>query len=190
MSLMIPWFGLLCHISSLIVLRAFRPSPYPKGQWCSPHLPAQPQLAGGRCEYLCHFSVSACSCGKCIFCFIFSLSFQLCCPLRFQNSPQTRLWEGSLLYGSFSSFMTPSPRRASIPKSFVSVLVFNTFSYHLSKRSGYLSRCLVSSASVQKLFCESCSTFSWSFDEFVGEKVISLSYSSTILEPPSNVIDF
>ena len=32
MSLMIPWFGLLCHISSLIVLRAFRPSPYPKGQ--------------------------------------------------------------------------------------------------------------------------------------------------------------
>ena len=44
--------------------------------------------------------------------------------------------------------------------------------------------CLVSSASGQKLFCEVCSAFKCSFDEFVGEKVVSLSYSSAILAPP------
>ena len=43
---------------------------------------------------------------------------------------------------------------------------------------------LVSSARDQKLFCEICSVFNCSFDEFVGEKVVSPSYSSTILAPP------
>ena len=52
---------------------------------------------------------------------------------------------------------------------------------------GCLSGCLVSSASIQKLFCGSHSAFKWSLDEFVGEKVVSLSYSSTILGPPSKV---
>ena len=50
------------------------------------------------------------------------------------------------------------------------------------------SACLVSSASVQKLFCGICSAFKWSFDEFVREKVVSPSYSSTILgSPPINL---
>ena len=53
----------------------------------------------------------------------------------------------------------------------------------LLKRMGCLSGCLVSSTSIQKLFCGSCSTFKWSFDEFVGEKVVFSSYSSTILGP-------
>jgi len=57
-------------------------------------------------------------------------------------------------------------------------------SYFLSKTMGCLSGCLVSSTSVQKLFCGICSAFKWSFDEFVGEKVVSPSYSSTILGPP------
>ena len=43
----------------------------------------------------------------------------------------------------------------------------------------------MSSASDQKLFCEVCSVFSCSFDEFVGEKVVSPSYSSAILAPGS-----
>ena len=53
----------------------------------------------------------------------------------------------------------------------------------------------MSSASDQKLFCEICSAFNCSFDEFVGEKVVSPSYSSAILDPPdlfifiSNFID-
>ena len=40
------------------------------------------------------------------------------------------------------------------------------------------------SASGQKLFCEVCSAFKCPFDEFVGEKVVSLSYSSANLVPP------
>ena len=42
----------------------------------------------------------------------------------------------------------------------------------------------MSSASGQKLFCEVCSVFKCSFDEFVGEKVVSPSYFSAILAPP------
>ena len=47
-----------------------------------------------------------------------------------------------------------------------------------------LSGFLVSSASVQKLFCGICSVFKCFSGEFVGEKVVSLSYSSTILGLP------
>ena len=50
----------------------------------------------------------------------------------------------------------------------------------LLKRMGCLSGCLVSSAKVQKLFCGICSVFKCSFDEFLGEKVVSPSYSSAI----------
>ena len=64
-------------------------------------------------------------------------------------------------------------------------LSFIFFSYLLSKTMGCFSGCLMSSAGIQKLFCEICSAFKCSFDEFVGEKVVSLSYSSTILEPPA-----
>src|SRR5574339_15846 len=50
---------------------------------------------------------------------------------------------------------------------------------------GCFSGCLMSSAGIQKLFCGIYSTFKCSFDEFVGEKVFSPSYSSAILAPPS-----
>ena len=52
---------------------------------------------------------------------------------------------------------------------------------------GYFSGHLMSSASNQKLFCEVCSAFNCYFDEFVGEKVVSPSYSSTILAPLPNL---
>ena len=115
--------------------------------------------------------------------YLFIFSSHLCCPLRFQNSPQTRWWEGFLMFGNFSSFTTPSLGQVSVPNSFFSL--FNTYilSYLLSKTMRCLSGCLVSSARVQKLFCGICSAFKWSFDEFVGEKVVSLSYSSAILGP-------
>ena len=45
---------------------------------------------------------------------------------------------------------------------------------------GCFSGCLMTSAGIQKLFCEIYSAFECSFDEFVGEKVVSPSYSSTI----------
>ena len=44
------------------------------------------------------------------------------------------------------------------------------------------SGCLMSSASIQKLFCGIYSAFKCSFDESVGEKVVSLSYSSAIFQ--------
>ena len=78
-------------------------------------------------------------------------------------------------------FKTPFPRPSSIPTSFVSLFVFYIFSYLLSKTIGCFSGCLMSSAGIQKLFYGIYSVFKCSFDEFVGEKVISLSYSSTIL---------
>ena len=49
---------------------------------------------------------------------------------------------------------------------------------------GCFSGRLMSAASDQKLFCKLCSLVNCSFDEFVGEKVVSLSYSSAVLTPP------
>ena len=75
--------------------------------------------------------------------------------------------------------------QSSVPISFVSLFVFYVFSYLLSKRMGCFSGCLMSSASIQKLFCGIYSAFKcFFFDEFMGDKVVSLSYSSTILGPP------
>ena len=48
----------------------------------------------------------------------------------------------------------------------------------------------MSSAGIQKLFCGIYSTFKCSFDEFVGEKVVSPSYSSAILAPPPHPFSF
>ena len=58
------------------------------------------------------------------------------------------------------------------------------FSYLLLKTIGCSSGCLMSSACIQKLFCGIYLAFECSFDEFVGEKVVSPSYSSGILGPP------
>ena len=69
----------------------------------------------------------------------------------------------------------------SIPTSFVSLFIFYIFSYLLSKTMGCFSGYLMFSASVQKLFCGFYSALKCSFDEFVGEKVVSPSYSSAIL---------
>ena len=43
----------------------------------------------------------------------------------------------------------------------------------LLKTLGCFSQCLMSSAGIQKLFCGIYSAFKCSFDEFVGEKVLS-----------------
>ena len=110
-------------------------------------------------------------------------SSRLFCPLRFQGLPQTYWRECFLVFGNFS-LRTPFPGRISVPTSFVSFFIFYILSYLLSKTMGCLSGCLMSSASIQKSFCGIFSAFKCSFVEFVGEKVVSLSYSSTILGPP------
>ena len=56
-------------------------------------------------------------------------------------------------------FKTPFLGRISILTSFVSLFIFYILSYLLSKTMGCLSGCLVSSASIQKLFCGVCSAF-------------------------------
>ena len=48
---------------------------------------------------------------------------------------------------------------------------------------GCFSGCLMSSAGIQKLFCGIYSAFKCSFDEFVGEKVVSPPFSPAILRP-------
>ena len=88
------------------------------------------------------------------------------------------------MFGNFSLFKTAFPGRSSVPTSFVSFSVFYIFSYLFSKTMGYFSGCLMSSASIQKLFCGIYSAFKCSFDEFVGEKVVCPSYFSAILGPP------
>ena len=81
-------------------------------------------------------------------------------------------------------FKTPFLGRSSILTCFVSLFVFYIFPYLLLKTMGCFSGCLMSSASIQKLFCGIYLAFKCSFDEFVGEKLVSPSYSSTILGPP------
>ena len=66
----------------------------------------------------------------------------------------------------------------------------NTTTYLLSKTMGCFSGWLMSSASVQKLFCGVCSELKCSFDESVGEKVVSLAYFSTILGLPPFTLMF
>ena len=79
---------------------------------------------------------------------------------------------------------TPFLGQISVPTSFVSLFIFYILSYLLSKTTGCFSGCLMSSASIQNLFCGICSAFKCSFDEFVGEKVVSPSYSSAMLGLP------
>ena len=81
-------------------------------------------------------------------------------------------------------FKIPFSGWISVPMSFVSLFIFYIFSDLHSKTIDCFSVCLMSSESIQKLFCGIYSVFKCSFDEFEGEKVVSLSYSSTILGPP------
>ena len=62
------------------------------------------------------------------------------------------------------------PRWSSLPTSFVFFLIFYIFSYLFLKTMICFSGCLMSSASIQKLFFGICSSLKCSFDEFVREK--------------------
>ena len=86
------------------------------------------------------------------------------------------------MFGNYSLFKTPFLGWSSVPTSFVSYI----FSYLLLKTMGFFFGCWMSSVGIQKLFCGIYSAFKCSFDEFVEEKVVSPSYSSTVLGlPPS-----
>ena len=74
------------------------------------------------------------------------------------------------------------------PSLFCFFLCFLYFFSSPFEDLGCFSGCLTSSAGIQKLFCGIYLAFKCSFDEFVGEKVFSPSYSSAILAPPPALI--
>ena len=180
----IPQSGLLARFSSLW-LHSGHSGPILK-KHCSPRLPAQPPLASGRCRCLRCFSTRGVTIRQVIcgfnYLFIFPPGYVTLCGSKAHH----RLCSESVFWCLETSlfFKTPFPGRSSIPTSFVSFFVFYIFSYLLLKTMGCFSGCLMSSAVIQKLFCGIYSAFKCSFDEFVGEKVISPSYSSAILRPP------
>ena len=150
-----------------------------------PPPPLQPPLASGRCRLLSCFSDGIYLWARTLWVLIIYLFFLLVMlpsefPRLTTDSP-VRVFPGvwKLLF-----FKTPCLGWSSIPTSFVSLFIFSIFSYLLSKTMGCFSGCLMSSASIQKLFCGIYSAFKCSFDESVGEKVVSPSYSSAILGPP------
>ena len=61
-------------------------------------------------------------------------------------------------------------------KELVSLLIFYIFSYLLSKTMGCFSGCLMSSDSIQKLFCGIYSVFKCSFGEFGGESDLPVQF--------------
>ena len=182
----IPQSGLLAQISSLwfhsghsgsILVKQF-----------SLCLPAQAPLASGGCRHLHCFSAGGVTIGLviCGFKLFIYFSSLLCCSLCFQGLPQTWQWECFLVFGNFSLFKTPFLGWSSLPTSFASFFVFYIFSYLFSKTMSCFSGCLMSSAGIQKLYCGICSALKCSFDEFVGEKLVSPSYPSAILGPLPN----
>ena len=115
-----------------------------------------------------------------IYLFIFPPSYIALCGSKAHTDSAVRVFPG---VWKLLSFKTPFPGQSSIPTSFASLFVFYIFSYLLLKTIGCFSGFLMSSAGIQK-FCVIYSSFKCSFDEFVGEKVVSPSYSSAILGPP------
>ena len=111
-------------------------------------------------------------CGEC---------FWLCCPLRFLSFPLTppvrrfpMVWKLLLLHN-------PLLRMGVCLEILYLHFCLYPLSYLILKRLVCLSGYLGSSTSIQKLFCF---MYRWYFDVFMGEKVVSPSYSSTILGLP------
>ena len=108
---------------------------------------------------------------------------------RLTTDSAVRVFPG--VWKLLSFLRLPSWNRAlSLPLLSLFFFFFYIFSYLLSKTMGCFSGCLMSSASIQKLFCGIYSAFKCYFDEFVGEKVVSWSYSFAILGPPPQNLHF
>ena len=90
----IPQSGMLAQVSSLWLCLGH------SGPILKKRLPAQPLLPSGGCRRLCCFSTGGVTivhviCGFYLFIYF---SSQLCCPLYFQGSPQTRQRECFLVF--------------------------------------------------------------------------------------------
>ena len=148
-------------------------------------LPAQPLLASGECRRLCCFPAGS-YCWACnlwvLIIYLFFLPVMLPSEVpRLTTDSPVRVFPG--VWKLLSFLRLPCQDGApSLP--LLSLFVFYVFSYLLSKTMGCFSGCLMSSASIQKLFWGIYSAFKCSFDKFVGEKMVSPSYSSAILGLP------
>ena len=149
-----------------------------------PCLPAQPPLASGMCRHLRCFSAGGVTVGLviCRFClFLFPPCYVALCASkvwhRFGSEKVSWCLEASLFLRLPSRDGTRS-----LPLLSLCLLYFFLPPF---EDLGCFSGRLMSSAGIQKLFCGIYSAFKCSFDEFVGEKVFSPSYSSAILAPPS-----
>ena len=170
-SLAIPWFGLLAHVSSLgsssgnsgpvLTLRSDDATPA--------------SLVGD----LSLWATSPLAIAvRNVFCGGFFFFSWLCCPLRFQNSPQTR--RRVSYCGNFSSFTTSSPGCWLLFLSFFFFFLFCPTSF-CREWAAFLSGW----CPLPALFCGSCSTSKWAFDEFVGEKVVSCPIPSPSWDRPA-----
>ena len=108
----------------------------------------------------------------------------VCCPLKFQGSPQPHHWECFLVFGNFSLFKDSLPSMNLHPYLFCLSFYLSYFFLLPFKDNGLPFWVPDVPCQHSKLFCGICSAFKCSFDEFFGEKVVSPSYSSTILGPP------
>ena len=184
LSLAIPLFGLLSHVSSL------RLSSGHSGSVTTLSNAARASLFSP-CLLVADASVWATSRLKvairhviCGFLFIYLLILLVMLPSETPKRPADEPVRG--FPGVWKlSFMTPFPGWDSIPNSFVFLFILYILSYLLSKTVGCLSGCLVSSASVHKLFCEICSEFKWSFDEFWGESGLPILFLHHLKTTPS-----
>ena len=150
LSLAVPQFGLLSHVSSLRLPSGHSGpvltlSTAAHASLFSPRLLVADVSVLATC--LLGFSVRRVICG-----FYFFLSVML--PSEIPKLPKDLL-----VRGFPGVWKPPSPGWVSVPNFFVSLFIFYLLSYLLSKTMGCLSGCLVSSASIQKLFCGICSAF-------------------------------
>ena len=96
---------------------------------------------------------------------IISLFFPSCYVALCVSKAHHRLGRESVSWCLETSLLKiPFPGRSSLPTSFVSFFVFYIFSYLFLKTMVCFSGCLMSSASLQKLFCEVCSALKCSFE--------------------------
>jgi len=136
----------------------------------APRLPAQPPLASGGCRRLRCFSAGGVTIGLVICGFNYLFIFPPCYVALCASKARHRLGSESVSWCLETSLFLklPSRDRALCLPLLSLFFVFYIFSYLLLKTMGCFSGCLMSSASIQKLFCGIYSAFKCSFDEFVG----------------------
>ena len=180
LAISVPSF-VLCAVLAVSYVRAFRVVAIPQSSmlaqvsslWlhsrhsglilrkhCSSCLPAQPPLASGGCRRLHCFSSGGVTPGL-IICGFYLFIFLPCYVALCASKARHRLGSKSVSWCLETSLFLRLPSwdgALSLPLLSL-FLSFIFFSYLLLKTMGCLSGWLVSSASIQKLFCGICSAF-------------------------------